>query len=102
MTQGTAVDRVRPHRRRPLDLLGMGFGPSNLGDRGRAAEMAPEMSALFLERRPAFGWLRRQLFATATMQVNFMKDLASLRDPRSRFTFRISSTSMAVWRASRT
>jgi len=86
MTQGTAVDRVR-RTGDVLDLLGMGFGPSNLAIAVAQLEMAPEMSALFLERRPAFGWHDGMLFATATMQVNFMKDLASLRDPRSRFTF---------------
>lgn len=70
-----------------LDILGVGFGPSNLAIAIARQEMAPELSTLFLERRATFGWHELMLFDTATMQVNFLKDLVSFRNPRSHFTF---------------
>ncbi|MFD9002324.1 lysine N(6)-hydroxylase/L-ornithine N(5)-oxygenase family protein [Streptomyces sp. NPDC059582] len=75
------------------DVLGIGFGPSNLAlaiaveeHNGRAA---PEdrISAGFLERQPSFGWHRGMLIDDATMQVSFLKDLVTMRDPTSDFTF---------------
>ncbi|MFD8204019.1 lysine N(6)-hydroxylase/L-ornithine N(5)-oxygenase family protein [Streptomyces sp. NPDC059701] len=75
------------------DLLAVGFGPSNLALAVAAREhreALPEGDPLtigFLERKPAFGWHRGMLLDGATMQVSFLKDLATLRNPASRFTF---------------
>ncbi|MDQ0603855.1 L-ornithine N5-oxygenase [Streptomyces canus] len=78
---------------RTYDILGIGFGPSNLALAIAIAEhnadLPPErrLDALFLERQPGFGWHRGMLIDDATMQVSFLKDLVTLRDPASDFSF---------------
>nr|WP_203614276.1 lysine N(6)-hydroxylase/L-ornithine N(5)-oxygenase family protein [Streptomyces sp. SID13726] len=75
------------------DLLGIGFGPSNLAlsiaveehNAGLAADR--RLNALFLERQPRFGWHRGMLIDDATMQVSFLKDLVTLRNPTSDYSF---------------
>jgi L-ornithine N5-oxygenase len=76
----------------PYDLLGIGFGPSNLG-LAAAVASAPEGTpsankrAVFLERRPHFGWHPDMLVDGARMQVVFLKDLVTLTNPTSPLTF---------------
>lgn len=67
------------------DLLGIGFGPSNLALAIALAEH--DMRAVFLETQPAFGWHRGMLLPGARMQVPFLKDLVTLRNTKSDFTF---------------
>jgi len=75
------------------DVLGIGFGPSNLALAIAIAEhnaqAAPEerIRAEFLERQPRFGWHRGMLIDDATMQVSFLKDLVTMRNPTSDFSF---------------
>ncbi|MBB6171886.1 L-ornithine N5-oxygenase [Nocardiopsis mwathae] len=45
------------------------------------------LTSLFLERQPRFGWHRGMLIDDATMQVSFLKDLVTLRNPTSEFSF---------------
>ncbi|MFD0310874.1 lysine N(6)-hydroxylase/L-ornithine N(5)-oxygenase family protein [Streptomyces sp. NPDC127119] len=76
-----------------LDVLGIGFGPSNLAlaiaVEEHNAQAAPEnrIRAGFLERQPSFGWHRGMLIEDATMQVSFLKDLVTMRNPTSDFSF---------------
>jgi L-ornithine N5-oxygenase len=75
-----------------LDFVGIGFGPSNLSLAVAVQERneqvgGPLIRAAFLERQPRFGWHLGMMIEGATMQVAFLKDLATMRDPRSRFTF---------------
>lgn len=76
---------------RTHDLVGIGFGPSNLALaialHERAASKGSAPTALFLERQPRFGWHRGMLIDDATMQVSFLKDLVTLRNPSSDFSF---------------
>ena len=72
------------------DLIGVGFGPSNIAlaialDEHR--EAGRPIDALFLEKQSAFAWHPHMLLSHAHMQIAFLKDLATLRNPRSRFTF---------------
>ncbi|MFC8454104.1 lysine N(6)-hydroxylase/L-ornithine N(5)-oxygenase family protein [Kitasatospora sp. NPDC057223] len=74
------------------DLVGIGFGPANLAlaiaieeHNRRAPDEA--LTVGFVEQQERFGWHRGMLLEGATMQVSFLKDLATMRDPRSRFTF---------------
>jgi len=73
------------------DLVGVGFGPSNLSlaialaERRTAAGDAPDV--LFLERQESFGWHPGMLLADATMQISFLKDLVTPRNPASDFSF---------------
>lgn len=74
------------------DLVGVGFGPSNLGlaialDERRAQGTTPPLSAVFLEKQDTFGWHRGMLMGDATMQVSFLKDLVTTRNPASDFSF---------------
>ncbi|MBE1489991.1 lysine N(6)-hydroxylase/L-ornithine N(5)-oxygenase family protein [Plantactinospora soyae] len=75
------------------DLLGIGFGPSNLALAIAIREANAESrtghvgSAVFLERQPRFGWHRGMLLDDTTMQVSFLKDLVTLRNPASEFSF---------------
>ncbi|MGW2843160.1 lysine N(6)-hydroxylase/L-ornithine N(5)-oxygenase family protein [Streptomyces sp. NPDC001493] len=75
------------------DLIGIGFGPSNVAmaiaiseHNARAGERQP-VSARFFEQQPRFGWHRGMLIDDATMQVSFLKDLVTLRNPTSEFSF---------------
>src|SRR5689334_24998717 len=76
-----------------LDVVGIGFGPSNLAMAIAVAEhndaLGPDsrVRARFLERQAAFGWHRGMLIDDATMQVSFLKDLVTLRNPTSEFSF---------------
>lgn len=69
------------------DLVGIGFGPSNLALAIAADEYGGRLAARFVERQTEFGWHRGMLIEDATMQVSFLKDLATLRNPTSRFGF---------------
>lgn len=77
------------------DLVCVGFGPASLAiavalhdaiEKGRLKQSeAPKI--LFLEKQTSFNWHAGMLLPGARMQISFIKDLASLRDPRSHFTF---------------
>ncbi len=75
------------------DVLGIGFGPSNLAlaiaveEHNAQAAPGDRMTAVFLERQPRFGWHRGMLIDDATMQVSFPKDLVTMRNPASEFSF---------------
>ncbi|ABE35420.1 FAD-NAD(P)-binding family protein [Paraburkholderia xenovorans LB400] len=77
------------HRDTVFDLIGIGFGPSNLALAVRLAEEAgvPDLAHCFIERQPEFGWHRGMLLDDCRMQISFLKDLVTMRDPKSRFTF---------------
>lgn len=71
------------------DLIGIGFGPSNIAlaialDEQRDRDRC---EALFIEKQPRFAWHPDMLLEHAHMQISFLKDLATLRNPTSRFTF---------------
>ena len=70
----------------PYDVIGIGIGPSNLS---LAALLEPraDCRARFFERRPEFQWHPGLLLRGATIQVSFIKDLVTLADPTSRFSF---------------
>ncbi|GAA4335181.1 lysine N(6)-hydroxylase/L-ornithine N(5)-oxygenase family protein [Actinomadura luteofluorescens] len=69
------------------DVVGIGFGPSNLALAVALEEEHGGADAVFFEKQPAFGWHRGMLIDGATMQVHFLKDLVSLRNPASPYSF---------------
>jgi L-ornithine N5-oxygenase len=73
-----------------FDLLGIGFGPANLA-LAVAMEDSPEKPAIptygFIEKKREFVWHGGMLLDDSFMQISFLKDLVTLRDPKSRFTF---------------
>jgi L-ornithine N5-oxygenase len=72
------------------DLIGIGFGPSNIALAIALEELrqaGQPVDALFIEKQPGFAWHRDMLLGGTHMQISFLKDLVTLRNPRSRFTF---------------
>ncbi|TXS54399.1 lysine N(6)-hydroxylase/L-ornithine N(5)-oxygenase family protein [Streptomyces sp. t39] len=75
------------------DLIGIGFGPSNvamalaLSEHNAGVGRQGAVTAHFFERQPCFGWHRGMLIDDATMQVSFLKDLVTLRNPASEYSF---------------
>ncbi|GAA4310876.1 lysine N(6)-hydroxylase/L-ornithine N(5)-oxygenase family protein [Streptomyces venetus] len=88
------MSRVLPGDATPVhDLIGIGFGPSNvamaiaIGEHNAQAAEQEVITARFFEQQPSFGWHRGMLIDDATMQVSFLKDLVTLRNPASEFSF---------------
>jgi L-ornithine N5-oxygenase len=69
------------------DLIGVGFGPSNLALAIALHERQSPVDALFLEARPGFAWHPGMMIPGADMQVSFLKDLVTLHNPASGFSF---------------
>ncbi|MFJ3882545.1 lysine N(6)-hydroxylase/L-ornithine N(5)-oxygenase family protein [Streptomyces sp. NPDC090077] len=75
------------------DLIGIGFGPSNvamaiaLTEHNARVGRQEAVTAHFFEQQPSFGWHRGMLIDDATMQVSFLKDLVTLRNPSSEYSF---------------
>ena len=69
------------------DLICIGFGPASLAIAVALHDLDINARILFLERQPNFAWHSGMLLPSARMQISFLKDLATFRDPRSHFTF---------------
>jgi len=74
------------------DLIGVGFGPANLSLAIALEEEAErpggqDVSRLFLEARMDPCWHPGLLIEDSRIQITVLKDLVTLRNPRSRFTF---------------
>lgn len=75
----------------PLDLIGVGFGPSNLAlaialqEQGEAR--GSMLDCLFLDRQADYRWHGDTLVAQSELQISFLKDLVSLRNPQSPYSF---------------
>ena len=69
-----------------FDAVGIGIGPSNLS---LAALLEPlkDFRAVFLERRKELRWHPGLMLPAAEIQVSHLKDLVTLVDPTSRFSF---------------
>lgn len=92
LLQSTPEDEMR-------DLLCVGFGPASLAIAIALHDvMDPALNCgspgtgfrpkvCFLERQKQFAWHAGMLVPGSRMQISFIKDLATLRDPRSSFTF---------------
>ena len=79
------------------DLICVGFGPASLAiaialhdallPRINTEQVSWQPRVCFLERQRSFGWHSGMLLPGSKMQISFIKDLATLRDPTSEFTF---------------
>ncbi|MGY5060940.1 lysine N(6)-hydroxylase/L-ornithine N(5)-oxygenase family protein [Streptomyces sp. 900105755] len=74
------------------DVVGIGFGPSNLSlaialEEYRTNGPENEIRSRFFERQSSFGWHRNMLLPSTTMQISFLKDLVTFRNPTSGFSF---------------
>lgn len=80
-----------------FDLICVGFGPASLAiaialhdatshsQKGYSGFYVPKVC--FLEKQLSFRWHAGMLLPGSKMQISFLKDLATLRDPTSKFTF---------------
>lgn len=75
-----------PDRREPLDFIGIGLGPFNLG-LACLTEPIDELNGLFLESKPDFEWHSGMFLEGAHLQTPFMSDLVTLADPTSPYSF---------------
>ncbi|MGW5173780.1 lysine N(6)-hydroxylase/L-ornithine N(5)-oxygenase family protein [Streptomyces sp. NPDC004082] len=74
------------------DVVGIGFGPSNMSlaialEEHEASSPQHPITSHFFERQSTFGWHRNMLLPSTTMQISFLKDLATFRNPTSRYSF---------------
>lgn len=76
--------------RQTVETLAVGAGPANLALAIALEELAPEDVAgdlLIVEQHDDVAWQRGMLLPWAQSQVSFLKDLVTLRNPRSRYSF---------------
>ncbi|WP_435949495.1 lysine N(6)-hydroxylase/L-ornithine N(5)-oxygenase family protein [Psychrobacter sp. DM8] len=72
------------------DFIGIGFGPANLSVAVALLEkdmLNDHSKIMFIESKPDFVWHGGMLIPEAEMQISFFKDLVTLRNPTSPFTF---------------
>ncbi|MEJ2885643.1 lysine N(6)-hydroxylase/L-ornithine N(5)-oxygenase family protein [Actinomycetospora aeridis] len=92
-TNDVDIDGTTAAEPETLDVLGVGFGPSNLAlalavqEHNERSPASGRVAAAFVEQQAAFGWHRGMLLEGATMQVSFLKDLVTMRDPTSPRSF---------------
>lgn len=76
-----------------LDIVGVGFGPSNLAlaiaieEHNQQGVGGDRVDAAFVESKTEFGWHAGMLLPGTTMQISFMKDLATQRNTQSKYSF---------------
>lgn len=71
-----------------VDVVGVGFGPSNIALAIALREHpGPPLRTAFFEAQAEPGWHVGMLLEDASMQVCFLKDLVTFRNPASPFSF---------------
>jgi L-ornithine N5-oxygenase len=76
------------------DVICVGFGPAALAIAValhdatiHTAKQQPQPKISFIERQSSFAWHAGMQIPGAKMQISFIKDMATMRNPRSEFTF---------------
>ncbi|MFF8999832.1 lysine N(6)-hydroxylase/L-ornithine N(5)-oxygenase family protein [Streptomyces achromogenes] len=69
------------------DVIGIGFGPANLALAIALEEEGYDVDARFLESRPGPSWQSAMMLDGSDIQNHPVRDLVSLRNPRSRYSF---------------
>ncbi|WP_327177348.1 SidA/IucD/PvdA family monooxygenase [Streptomyces sp. NBC_01335] len=69
-----------------FDLIGIGTGPANLS-LAALSEPFPEIRSQFLDAKPEFRWHPGLMLPDSQLTVTYFRDLVTLVDPRSRFSF---------------
>ncbi|MFI1839411.1 SidA/IucD/PvdA family monooxygenase [Streptomyces olivaceoviridis] len=81
------IDNGRTAEETLHDVIGVGFGPGGIALAAALEEEAPDMDCLFLESRSEAAWQPGMLLRGSDTQHHPSRDLATLRNPRSRYTF---------------
>jgi len=72
------------------DLIGVGFGPSNIALAVAIDERSMSqgnLNALFFDKQSDYSWHGNTLVSQSELQISFLKDLVSLRNPTSPYSF---------------
>lgn len=84
MSQTTSHDTLH-------DLISVGFGPSNLALaialEEKAISSGQSLDALFIDKQQDYRWHGNTLATQSELQISFLKDLVSLRNPTSPYSF---------------
>lgn len=70
-----------------FDVLGVGFGPSNLALAIALKETSKPLRHVFIERADDCVWQRDMLLNGSDVQNNPLRDLVTPRNPKSHYTF---------------
>ncbi len=72
-----------------VELLAVGAGPSNLALAVALEELAPGLArgSLVIDRDQQVSWQRGMLLPEVLSNTTFLKDLVTMRNPRSKFSF---------------
>jgi len=72
------------------DLIGIGFGPSNLAlaiALQEHGQVHGHLDVLFLDKQADYRWHGNTLVSQSELQISFLKDLVTLRNPTSPYSF---------------
>lgn len=69
------------------DVIGIGFGPANIALAVALEEEGYDLDVRFLEARPEASWQAAMMLDGSDIQNHPVRDLVSLRNPRSRYSF---------------
>jgi len=75
------------HANEQYDYLGVGFGPSNLAFLVAMQEAGEQLNGKFIESKDRFEWHPGMMLDGARMQISYLKDLVTLRNPQSSYSF---------------
>ncbi len=72
-----------------FDMIGIGYGPAHIALNICLKECKKNTTynSLFLEKKKNFVWHEGLLLPNTYMQISFLKDIATLRNPNSKYTF---------------
>jgi L-ornithine N5-oxygenase len=72
-----------------VEILAIGAGPGNLALAVALEELAPELAreTVIVEQYEEVVWQRGMLLPWSQSQVSYLKDLVTLRNPQSKFSF---------------
>lgn len=68
-------------------MICVGFGPASLSIAAALHDAGIQARVLFLEKQSQFAWHSGMLLPGSHMQISFLKDMATFRNPQSKFTF---------------
>jgi L-ornithine N5-oxygenase len=77
----------------PFEVIGVGFGPAGVAlavaieDAAEERPLESPWNALFVEQAPDSSWQPDMLLPGTDIQHHFLRDFATPRNPRSRYTF---------------
>jgi lysine N6-hydroxylase len=70
-----------------FDLIGVGIGPSNLSTAALLKPLSDRVESVFFDNKSEFNWHPGLMFPDAKLQVSILKDLVTMLDPTSEFSF---------------